>query len=82
MSEVEHTVRLLVTVLETESCDVAFEPEGAVVRLDKNDAFTVEVSGAGDGIVEVSYRSCGISIAAWSGARTTAWDRAGNRLRI
>jgi DNA-binding beta-propeller fold protein YncE len=82
VSHAETSVRLLLTVLESDACDVAFEPEGAVVALRRGDAFTVEVSGPGTGVVEVSYDPKGISIGAWSGASTVAYDRAGNRLDI
>ena len=77
-------VRLLVDLLrdETDSCVVAFEPLGEVATLNRGDAFTVEISGPGDGLVEISYDADGISIGAWSGASTVAWDRAGNRLKI
>lgn len=42
MSHAETSVRLLLTVLESDACDVAFEPEGAVVALHRGDAFNVE----------------------------------------
>jgi hypothetical protein len=77
----EPSVRLLVTVLEADSCEVFFEPEGANFSLNRGDAFTVEIGGPGDGVVEVSYSPEGVSIGAWSGASTVAWDRAGNRLK-
>lgn len=82
MNAVEPSVRLVVTLLGADACDVAFEPEGAVVPLKHGDAFTVEVRGPGDGVVEVSYHPEGISITAWSGARTFAWNRAGDPLAI
>jgi hypothetical protein len=82
MNSAEPTVRLIVTLLGTDACDVAFEPEGAVIALTKGDALTVEVRGPGDGVVEVSYHPDGISITAWSGAQTFAWDRAGSPLTI
>jgi fermentation-respiration switch protein FrsA (DUF1100 family) len=78
----EPSVRLLLTVLDADSCVVYFEPEGGFVRLDRGDAFSVEITGPGDGIVEVSYAPDGLSIGAWSGASTVAHDRQRNRLDI
>lgn len=82
MNQGESSVRLLLTLFDADSCEVAFEPEGAAVTLKRGDAFTVEIRGPGDGVVEVSYDPKGISIGAWSGASTTAWNRAGHRLDI
>ena len=76
------TVRVIVTCLEDEPCDVAFEPEGAVHTLRPDDVFTVEFTGPGDGLVEVSHRSDGISIAGWGGAEVTAKDRSGRHLQL
>jgi hypothetical protein len=82
MNQSEPFVRLLLTVLDVDSCDVAFEPEGAVVTLRRGDALAVELHGPGSGVVEVSFDPKGISIGAWSGASTTARDRTGQRLDI
>jgi hypothetical protein len=49
---------------------------------DRTPVFTVEVSGPGTGIIEVSYMPEGISIGAWSGGDTFAWDKSGKPLSI
>jgi hypothetical protein len=82
MRKSKNTVRLLVTNFEAAPCTVAFEPEGATVSLPYAEAFTVEIRGPGSGIPEVSYQADGISICAWPGADTTAWNKAGERLDI
>jgi hypothetical protein len=76
------TTRLLLQCFEVDSCEVAFEPWGAVETLRAGDAFAVEIRGPGDGLVEVAYRSGGISVWAWSGAETVARNKAGERLTI
>lgn len=76
------SIRLLLTALACDSCEVAFEPEGAVVSLRRGDVFTADISGPGTGVVEVSCSPEGITIGVWSGAETVAHDRAGTRLNI
>jgi len=76
------SVRLLLTNLGTGRCEVAFEPEGATHELSPEDAFTVEFSGSGNGVVEVSYRSDGISVCGWSESTTSAWNKAGDPLQL
>jgi hypothetical protein len=76
------TTRLLLQCLEGESCEVAFEPWGAVEILRADDAFNVEISGPGDGLVEIAYRPGSISVWAWSGADAVARNKAGVRLNI
>jgi hypothetical protein len=76
------TTRLLLQCLEGESCEVAFEPWGAVETLRAGDAFDVEISGPGDGLVEIAYWPGGISVWAWSGADAVARNKAGVRLNI
>jgi hypothetical protein len=78
----EHVVKLLLNCIRAPECIVAFEPEGATVTLREGSPITVEISGRGDGIVEVSYWPDGISVDAWSGADTDAWDSNGNKLAI
>jgi len=75
-------VRLVVQCLEGESCQVAFEPWGAVETLRADDHFEVEIFGPGDGVVEVAYVSDGLSIWAWSGADIRARDKSGRILRV
>jgi hypothetical protein len=74
------TVRLLLTCLSTEECVVSFEPEGATHTLRPSDAFTVVISGEGDGEVEVSHGDDGIAICKWNGADYQVTDRSGRRL--
>jgi hypothetical protein len=73
---------LLLQCFEVDSCEVAFEPWGAVEILRGDDAFDVEISGPGDGVVEIAYRPGGISVWAWSGAEAVARNKAGARLNI
>jgi hypothetical protein len=82
MSVTQTSIRLLVSCIKSAECDVSFEPEGAVVKLAHGDAFTVQIQGPGEGVVEVSYEPNGLIIGAWKGARTEAWDRSGRRLQI
>lgn len=49
------TTRLLIQCFESEACEVAFEPGGAVHTLQREDSFTVEINGPGDGLVEIAY---------------------------
>jgi hypothetical protein len=78
----EPTTRLLLQCLEGDSCEVAFEPWGAVEILRADDAFAVEISGPGDGVVEIGYRPGGMSVWAWSGADVVSRNKAGERLNI
>ena len=76
------TTRLVLQCFDADACEVAFEPWGTVETLRVGDTFTVEVSGPGDGVVEVACRPGGISLWAWSGADVVAWDKEGKRLSI
>ena len=76
------TTRLLLLCLEGESCEVAFEPWGAVETLRADDTFEVEISGPGDGLVEIAYRPGLITVWAWSGADAVARNKAGVRLNM
>ena len=82
MIEPETSVRFLVTVLGADAFDVAFEPEGALVPLRRGDAFTVEMRGPAGGIPEISYDPPGLTIGAWAGASTRAWNRAGEEPKL
>ena len=75
-------VRLTVSCIRAEECVLAFEPEGATVQLKSGEPVRVEVVGSGEGVVEVSYWPTGISVCAWPGADTRAWDVNGNELQI
>ena len=81
------TARLLIQCTAPDACDVAFEPWGSVEILRPDDAFTVEITGPGDGLVEIALSSDGLSVFAWIDddgtiADMTAWNKAGERLRI
>jgi hypothetical protein len=81
------TTRLLIQCFDPEACEVAFEPWGAVHTLQRGDAFTVEISGSGDGLVEVAYSPGWISVCAWidddgTVAEMTARNKAGETLRL
>jgi hypothetical protein len=82
MSSREPSVKFTVTCLQAAECNVAFEPEGAVVAIAQGDVLTVEIRGPGTGFPEVSYIPGGISICAWSGADTFAWDKSGKPIAI
>ena len=73
---------LLVTVLEAETCVVAFEPEGATITLNKADAFTVEVSGPGDGVVEVAMTPRALPSERGAEHGPLHRDRAGKALKL
>jgi hypothetical protein len=81
------TARLLLQCFDADSCEVSFEPLGSVATLRSNDAFTVEFSGPGDGLVEVAYSPGWIIVCAWIDdggevASITATNKAGERLRL
>ena len=82
MGRVVPSVKLELTCLDAASCEVAFEPEGTVVTLKREDVISVEIRGPGTGILEVSHRPDGISIGAWSRGDSFAWDKSGRQLRI
>jgi hypothetical protein len=60
------TVRLVLHCRGGDSCEVAFEPWGAIETLRADDTFTVEVAEPGDGVIEIDYRPSGISVWAWN----------------
>jgi hypothetical protein len=76
------TIRLLLNCIRAPECVVAFEPEGATITLREGAPVRVEITGAGEPLVEVSYWPDGISVDAWPGADTRAWDAHGNELPI
>jgi hypothetical protein len=82
MKSMNPVVKLVLSCLDTATCEVAFEPEGALITLEKDHPVTVEIRGPGEGVVEVSFDPKGIRIGAWSGGDTFAWDDAGEPLRI
>ena len=73
--------------LAADTCEVSFEPWGAAHTLRSDDAFTVEISGPGSGVAEVAYSPGWIKVCAWMDdggevAEMTAWNKAGERLRL
>ncbi len=75
------SVRILLTANQ-DHCDIAFEPEGAVLTLRDEDAFTVEVAGSGEGVVEITYGPDGLIVGAWDGAKTRVWNKAGEEMDV
>ena len=78
----ESTVRLILTCLDADECTVSFEPEGAVVTLERGHKLVVEITGPGEALPEVSYIPDGIVVGAWQGARTAVWDETGAIVEI
>lgn len=81
------TTRLLIHCSEPEAIEVAFEPWGALHTLNRDDAFTVEISGPGDGLVEIGYSPGWIRVCAWldddgTVAEMTAQNERGEPLRM
>lgn len=74
-----HMVRLRLACDDDPACDVFFEPEGGMVHLRKSDPLSVEVTGPGDGIVEITRIGRGLVVWVWSGAETRAWHKDGTR---
>jgi hypothetical protein len=75
------TFRFLLTCIGAPKCNVFFEPEGAEVELASGDLFTVEIAGPQLDGLEISFVPDGIIVGA-HGARTRAWNRAGNELQL
>jgi hypothetical protein len=76
------TIELILTCIDSQSCKVFFEPEGAVIELKAGEVFKVEIEGPGPAVPEISYVPDGIMVSAWAGADTRAWTQAGERLKI
>ena len=64
MTQPHHSVQLKLTTLADRQCTVSFEPKGAQAVLPAGEVFAVEISGPGDGIVEVSFAKDGLIIVA------------------
>jgi hypothetical protein len=77
MAQAHRTVQLKLTTLADQQCTVSFEPKGAQALLPVGEVFAVEISGPGDGIVEVSFAKEGLVIGEWDGARTRVRNRRG-----
>ena len=70
MTQPHHKVQLKLTSLADQQCTVSFEPKGAQALLPVGEVLAVEISGPGDGIVEVSFAKDGLVIGEWDGAHT------------
>jgi hypothetical protein len=66
------TVHLKVCNLTEKPLKIAFEPLGDQADLPAGDTFAVEISGPGDGLVEICVDEHGLSVGEWDGARTRA----------
>jgi hypothetical protein len=76
-------LRFTVQCLDADSCTVYFEPEGGHVELVRDEVITIEMVGDNEpAIPEIAHVADGISVCAWAGAKTVAWDSDGNRLDI
>ena len=75
------TVRLRFDNLTDSECTLHFEPLGGTALIPRGEALIVEVSGPGDGIVEVSYLADGMMVGEWDGAKTTVFNGRGEALR-
>jgi hypothetical protein len=51
---------------------VAFEPLGDQADLPAHCTFAVEITGPGDGLVEICVGDHGLSVGEWDGAKTRA----------
>lgn len=81
MGNVTKTVRLRFDNLTDQECRLRFEPLGGSAAIPRGEALIVEVSGPGDGIVEVSYLADGMIVGEWDGAKTTVLNRNGEVVR-
>jgi hypothetical protein len=83
MSTPDSSVTFKVTCLPSvDQCEVAFEPEGAVVTIRAGESITVEMRGPGSGVPEVCHNPRGITVYPWNGADTFAWDESGKQLQL
>ena len=82
MSEVAHTLTMLLTCLGGDECTVYVEPWGSEHLLKKGDLFTLTVSGSAASNVEVSYVANGIIVGIRDDVDATLTDRSGARLTI
>lgn len=78
---IDRVIRFQLTNLTDGPCTVSFEPRGDQADLPKGEMVTVEVSGPGDGPLEISYAPNGVIIGEWDGAQTRLWNRRGETIR-
>ena len=55
MNQPEPVIRFQLCNVSDSTCTVSLEPLGDQAELRKGEVFTVEISGPGDGIVEICY---------------------------
>ena len=80
MKRSNHKVQLMLTNLTDSTCTVSFEPKGAQAQLPVGEVFVYEISGPGDGLVEVSFDRDGLSIGEWDGAQTRVRNKRGDNV--
>jgi len=73
-------VRLLVSNLTELPCRVSFEPLGDQALLPAGGIFNVEISGPGDGLVEISFAEDCLQIGEWDGAKTRVRNMRGENV--
>lgn len=77
------SVRFTVNCLDLDRWTMHFEPEGAERTFARDEVITVEMSGGTAPYEpEIVYLPAGIAVWAWAGAKTKAWNKAGERLDI
>jgi hypothetical protein len=75
------TVRLKVCNLTENPLKVAFEPLGDQADLSAGETFAVEISGPGDGLVEICVSENGLIVGEWDGARTRIRNMRGENVK-
>ena len=81
MDRPHRVIRFQLSNLTDAPCTVSLEPLGDQADLPKGEVFTVEVSGPGDGPLEISYAPNGVIIGEWNGAKTRLLNRQGERVQ-
>ncbi len=64
------TVHLKVCNLTESPLNISFEPLGDQADLPAKGTFAVEISGPGDGLVEICVEEKGLVVGEWAGAKT------------
>lgn len=78
----DRRVTFTLTCDEVDECRVAFEPDGSVHPLRRDDALDVEIAGPGSGRVEITFVPDGFIVGAWAGSETSARNWAGESLAM
>ena len=74
------TVQLKVCNLTEIPLRISFEPLGDQADLPANGTFAVEISGPGDGLVEICVQKGGLIVGEWDGAKTHVRDMRGENV--